>query len=72
MVGVGRAVQLTRSVHGSLKLETFSSILGMRSEQNPYSRELAAMAQVLSSLPKLRFRSIALLTSNKAAVLTLR
>jgi hypothetical protein len=44
----------------------------MRSEQNPYSGELAAMARALSSLPKLRFRSIAVLTSNKAAVLTLR
>ncbi|CZR69590.1 uncharacterized protein PAC_19490 [Phialocephala subalpina] len=30
------------------------------------------MAQALSPLPKLRFRSIALLTSNRAAVLTLR
>ena len=29
------------------------------------------MSRALSSLPKLRFRSIALLTSNKAAVLTL-
>ena len=33
---------------------------------------LQNLAHVLSSLPELRFRSIALLTSNKAAVLTLR
>ena len=51
---------------------TFSSTLSMRSEQNPYSGELAVMVHALSLLPKLRFCSIALLTSNKAAVLTLR
>ena len=72
MVGVGGAVQLVTSVHNSPKLETFSSTLGPRSEQNPYSGELAAMAHALSLLPKLRFRNIVLLTSNKAAVLTLR
>jgi len=44
----------------------------MRSEQNLYSKELAAMARALSLLPKLRFRSIMLLTSNRAAILTLR
>ena len=44
----------------------------MREEQNPYAAELAAMAEALSRLPKLRFRNIALTTRNKAAVLTLR
>jgi ribonuclease HI len=44
----------------------------MRSEQNPDSGELAATARALSSLVELRFRSIALLTSNKSAVFTLR
>ena len=63
---------MSASVHGSSRLETFSSAVGMRSEQNPYSGELAAMARGLGSLPKLRFRSIVLLTSNEAAVLTLR
>ena len=61
VVGVGGAVQLVASVHRSPKLETFSSTLGMRSEQNLYSGELAAIAHALNSLPKLRFRSIAVL-----------
>lgn len=34
--------------------ETFSSTLGTRSEQNPYSRELTVTAYALSSLSKLR------------------
>ncbi|KAH8654697.1 hypothetical protein BGZ61DRAFT_467657 [Ilyonectria robusta] len=44
----------------------------MRTEQNPFSAELAAMAYALRHLPGLRYRSVALLTSNKAAVLTIR
>ena len=72
LVGIGGAIQLATSVRGSPKLETFSSTLGMRSQQNPYSGELAAIARALSLLPRLRFRNIMLLTSNKAAVLSLR
>jgi len=72
VVGIGGAIQLSESVQGGSRLGTFSSTLGMRSEQNLYSGELAAIARALSLLPKLRFRSIVLLTSNRAAVLTLR
>ena len=50
---------------------TFSTTLGKRKEHNPYSGELAAIAKVLSILPRLRFRSIALITRNKGAVLAL-
>ncbi|KAJ6437080.1 reverse transcriptase [Purpureocillium lavendulum] len=72
LVGVGGAVDLPASVPGGPKVEPFSFTLGMRTEQNPFSGELAAMACALRRLPELRYRSIALLTSNKAAVLTLR
>ncbi len=71
-MGVGGAVSLPASVHGSPELETFSSTLGKRSEQNPYSGELAAAERALSTLPMLRFSSIVLSTSNKASVLALR
>ncbi|OAQ61371.1 reverse transcriptase [Purpureocillium lilacinum] len=72
LVGVGGAVDLPASVPGGPKVEPFSFTLGMRTEQNPFSGELAAMACALRRLPELRYRSVALLTSNKAAALTLR
>jgi exonuclease III/ribonuclease HI len=71
VVGVGGAVTLPASGYSSPKLRTFSSTLGARSEQNPYSGELAATERALSMLPTLRSSSIELATSNKAAVLTL-
>jgi ribonuclease HI len=74
LVGIGGAIQLATSARSKPRLRTFYSTLGTRSQQNPYSGELAAMAQALSLLTRLRlrFRSIVLLTSNKAAVLSLR
>jgi hypothetical protein len=71
VVGIGGAVSLPASVYGSPRLGTFSSTLGARSEQNPYSGELAAAERALSTLPMLRSSSIVLSTNNKAAVLTL-
>jgi hypothetical protein len=51
-VGIGGAIQ----IHTSAKVETFSSTLGARSEQNPYSGELAAMACALNSLPRVAYQ----------------
>ena len=67
VVGIGGAIYIQNN-----EKQSFSVTLGKREEQNPYAAELAAMAEALSRLPKLRFRSIALITRNKAAVLTLR
>lgn len=67
VVGMGGAISMQNN-----ETQLFSTTLGKREEQNPYSAELAAMAEALSRLPKLRFRNIALITRNKAAVLTLR
>jgi len=50
---------------------TFSFTVGVESEQNPYSGELAAMAHALKALPDVRNRRVALLTSNQAVALTL-
>ncbi|KAJ5593445.1 hypothetical protein N7537_010349 [Penicillium hordei] len=55
-----------------LKHKALSRTLAARAEQNPFSAELAAMAHVLSTVPGLKDYRITLLTSNKAAVLTLR
>ena len=70
LVGIGGAIRLAISRRSS-RLETFSSTLGTRSQQNPYSGGLAAIARALSLLPQLRFRSIEILTSNKAATLSI-
>jgi ribonuclease HI len=59
-------------MYSSPKLRTFSSTLGPRSEQNPYSGELAAIEQALGTLPTLRSSRIEISTRNKAAVLTLQ
>ena len=72
VVEIGGAIHMQSSKHSTLRPETFSSTLGMRPDQNPYLGELAAIAHALGLLPSLRFRSMVLLTSNKAAVLTLR
>lgn len=74
VVGMGGAIEIHKSAQNGPSDETlsFSTTLGKREEQNPYSGELAAMAKALSLLPKLRFRNIALVTRNKAAVLALR
>ena len=67
VVGMGGAIKIQYT-----EARSFSTTLGNREEQNPYSAELAAMAKALNMLPKLRFRNIALTTRNKAAVLSLR
>jgi ribonuclease HI len=73
VVGVGGAVQISAAVRGGPELVTFSFTLGMRTEQNPYSGELAAMAYALRrTMPELRHHSIALMTSNKAAALAVK
>ncbi|KYK57509.1 hypothetical protein DCS_04519 [Drechmeria coniospora] len=72
VVGIGAAIDVPISVRGGPKIERYSFTLGMRTEQSPFSGELAAMAYALKQLPELRHRSVALLTSNKAAVLTIR
>jgi ribonuclease HI len=73
VVGVGGAVKLPVSMRGGSRLETFSVTLGVRSEQNPYSGELAAMEYALRrALPCFKYRCVSLITSNKAAALSLK
>nr|AEB91360.1 unknown [Verticillium dahliae VdLs.17] len=67
VVGVGGTVK-----GPGTRLETFSFTHGMRTDQNPFSGELVAAAYALRFLPQLRGQTVTLLTSNKAAVLTLR
>ncbi|KAJ9481395.1 hypothetical protein VN97_g12085 [Penicillium thymicola] len=72
LVRFGGVIEKQPPRYRKLKLKSFSVTLGARAEQNPYSRELAAMAHALSTLLGLKQYRISLLTGNKAAALTLR
>ncbi|KAJ5267785.1 hypothetical protein N7478_010593 [Penicillium angulare] len=72
LVGFGVASEKQPPRNRKLKLKTFSTTLGARAEQNPFSAELAAMAHVLKMVVGIKDYKITLLTSNKAAALTLR
>ena len=76
IVGVGGAIELRTSIHrlpsSPIVSVAFSSTIGTREEQNPYSGEFIAMGDALDALPKIRFRRIMLTTRNRAAVLALR
>ena len=72
VVGFGGAIQKQPPRYRKPKLKTFSVTLGARVEQNPCSGEVAAMAHALNTLPGLKQYRITLLTSNKAAALTLK
>lgn len=72
MVGFGVAIKKQPPRYQKPRLNTFSVTLGTRREQNPYSGELAAMAHALSTLRGLKRCRVTLLTSNKAAALTLK
>jgi ribonuclease HI len=72
LVGFGVAIKKQPPRYRKLNLKTFSVTLGARSEQNPFSAELAAMAHTLNRLVGLKDYRIMLLTSNKAAALTIR
>ncbi len=72
VVGMGGVIEIQTSRQSEARMETFATTLAERTEQNPYSGELAAMANALSLLPRLRYRDIVVMTRNKAVTLTLR
>jgi ribonuclease HI len=72
LVGFGVAIEKQLPRYRKLKLKTLSVTLGARAEQNSFSAELAAMAHALNMVVGLKDYRITLLTSNKAAALTLR
>ncbi|KAJ6041450.1 hypothetical protein N7460_006840 [Penicillium canescens] len=72
MVGFGVAIEKQPPRYRKPRLKTLSVTLGARTEQNPYSGELAAMAYALGTLRGLKRCRVTLLTSNKAAALTLK
>ena len=72
VVGLGVAIKTRKRVGDDPIVKTLSFTLGLRTEQNLYVAELAAIAHALQQLPRRKYHSITLLTRNKAAVLTLR
>ncbi|RYO85132.1 hypothetical protein DL766_007357 [Monosporascus sp. MC13-8B] len=72
VVGVGGAIRFPRLSCDTPATETFSFTLGWRTEQNPYSGELAAMAYAMrKALAETHSREIVVHTSNKAAALAI-
>ncbi|KAJ5111910.1 hypothetical protein NUU61_001540 [Penicillium alfredii] len=72
LVGFGGAIEKQPPRYRKVKLKAFSVTLGARKEQNPFSAELAAMAHTLNTLVGQKGYQVTLLTSNKAAALTLK
>ncbi|KAK0367645.1 hypothetical protein CLIM01_14998 [Colletotrichum limetticola] len=73
VVGYGTVTTLPASLRGGGGVITAPRTLGLRTEQNPYVAELAALAEAVKSLPqRLDYRAIHVFTRNKAAVLAIR
>ncbi|KAJ5215353.1 uncharacterized protein N7498_001760 [Penicillium cinerascens] len=72
LVGFGVAVEKQPPRYRKVRLKTLSVTLSARTEQNPFSAELAAMAHTLKTLVGLKDYRITLITTNKAAALTLK
>ncbi|CRL30028.1 Nematode reverse transcriptase-like [Penicillium camemberti] len=72
LVGFGVAIEKTPPRYRKARLKTLSVTLSARTAHNPFSAELAAMAHTLKTLRGLKDFRITLITSNKAAALTLR
>ena len=72
LVGFGVAIEKQPPRQRKVRLKTLSVTLSARTEQNPFSAELAAMAHALKTLVGLKDHRITLTTSNKAAALTLK
>jgi hypothetical protein len=72
LVGFGVAIEKQPPRYRKVRLKVFSVTVAARTEQNPFSAELAAMAHTLKTLVGLKDFRITLITTNKAAALTLR
>jgi hypothetical protein len=72
LVGFGVTIEKQTSRYRKVRLKVFPVTLGARTELNPFSAELAAMAHTLKTLVGLKGFRITLITSNKAAALTLK
>jgi ribonuclease HI len=70
VVGIGGAIHDTLGIVTSREPMTYSVTLGARTEQNPYTAELAAIAMAMKHLPPhLVGRQITIFASNQGALL---
>ena len=72
VVGVGGVIQTKDARGNAAKWAAFSFTLGARTEQSPFSGELAAMAFALRNLPDSHRENIALFTRSKGAAAALK
>ncbi|KAM3537215.1 hypothetical protein ARSEF1564_009861 [Beauveria bassiana] len=71
IVSVSGVIKSENAATGQSKRKVFSFTLGARTEQNPFSGELAAIAYTLRHLPHSEHQNIAVFTRNKGAVAAL-
>lgn len=72
VVGVGGAMQGPLATQERTTQLTFSFTIGPRTEQSPYSGQLAAIEYGLRRLPPTRNRMVVVTTNSKAVMLTLK
>jgi ribonuclease HI len=69
IVGMGGKILLPKSISGKHQAYTFSTTLSIKSEQNAFTAELAAMEKALKLLPEpVKHLAVVIITNNKAAV----
>lgn len=71
VVGVGEVWQVPATGYTGSRNKLFLFTLGLRTEQSPYSGELAAIAYALRQLPPVTYCMVSVMSSNKSATLTL-
>jgi hypothetical protein len=70
IVGIGGAIHDSLGIVTGREPITYSATLGTRTEQNPYTAELAAMVMAMKRLPlHLVGRQITIISSNQGALL---
>ena len=73
VVGMGGCIRDTRINGADEAITSYSVTLGTRTEQNPYTAELEAIAAALTCIPTwIRHRRVVILSSNRSALAAIR
>ncbi len=67
LVGIGGVVRIPLSMRGGPRDETFTKTLGPRTEQSPFSGELAAISLALRSVRKVKHRRVTIANQQQSS-----